>query len=124
MRARNPLALLALAGMATVIPSAVTPASALAADAPCPIATDKADAGLSAIHDCAGLNVCKGLGGCKITAADLKDLATKRKVPADQMGQEHGCAGLNACKGLGGCKVTAEKFVKLFEKRRAAELAK
>lgn len=36
-------------------------------------------------HDCAGMNACKGQGGCKTA--------------------QHDCKGQNECKGQGGCKV-------------------
>ena len=68
------------------------------------------------VHGCAGLNVCKGLGGCKVTAEKLQKLSEKMGIPADKAGAPHDCAGHNACKGLGGCKVTAEKFLKLKAK--------
>ena len=38
-----------------------------------------------AAHACAGMNACKGQGGCKTAS--------------------HACAGQNACKGQGGCAV-------------------
>ncbi|MBA3547000.1 MAG: hypothetical protein H0X45_00135 [Planctomycetes bacterium] len=69
------------------------------------------------VHDCAGLNVCKGLGGCKVTDEKLDKLAKAVAVPREKAGSAHDCAGLNECKGLGGCKVTAEKFQKLKTKR-------
>ena len=68
------------------------------------------------IHDCAGLNTCKGLGGCHVDATKLKKLAEKAGVPMDKAGQAHDCAGLNACKGLGGCHVDAAKLMKLKAK--------
>ncbi|HAI14428.1 MAG TPA: hypothetical protein DCM28_22175 [Phycisphaerales bacterium] len=68
------------------------------------------------IHDCAGLNTCKGLGGCHVDAAKLKKLAEKAGVPMDKAGQPHDCSGLNACKGLGGCHVDAAKLQKLKAK--------
>ena len=68
------------------------------------------------VHACAGLNVCKGLGGCKVTEKKLTKLAKKMGVPADKAGAVHGCAGLNECKGLGGCKVSTEKYLKLKKK--------
>lgn len=70
----------------------------------------------SEIHDCAGHNACKGLGGCHVDAAKLKKLAEKAGVPMDKAGEPHDCAGLNACKGLGGCHVDAAKLQKLKAK--------
>ena len=43
----------------------------------------------SAEHACAGLNDCKGQGGCSTANND--------------------CAGKNDCKGLGGCAVPPKK---------------
>ena len=40
-------------------------------------------------HDCAGLNECKGLGGCK--------------------SGDNGCAAKNSCKGKGGCAVPVKE---------------
>ena len=40
-----------------------------------------ADAKYSEVHDCAGLNVCKGLGGCKVTEEKLAKLAKKLVFP-------------------------------------------
>ena len=48
------------------------------------------------VHDCAGMNDCKGLGGCKT--------------------KEHDCKAMNDCKGKGGCHVTKED-VKNWEKK-------
>ncbi len=70
----------------------------------------------SEIHDCAGHNSCKGLGGCHVDAAKLKKLAQKAGIPLEEAGQPHDCAGLNACKGLGGCHVDAAKLQKLKAK--------
>lgn len=64
-------------------------------------------------HDCAGLNVCRGLGGCKVTDQKLVKLAGKAGVAEVLAGEAHECAGLNECRGLGGCGVTPEKAVKL-----------
>ncbi len=46
---------------------------------------------MAKIHDCAGKNDCKGLGGCK--------------------SGDNGCKFKNSCKGKGGCHVT-EKDLK------------
>jgi hypothetical protein len=70
----------------------------------------------SEIHDCAGMNACKGLGGCHVDAAKLAKLAEKAGTPMDKAGDAHDCAGLNACKGLGGCHVDAAKLQKLKAK--------
>jgi hypothetical protein len=40
------------------------------------------------VHDCAGDNDCKGLGGCKT--------------------DDHACKFVNACKGKGGCALTKQ----------------
>jgi len=74
------------------------------------------DAKYSEIHSCAGLNVCKGLGGCAVSAAKLEELAKKAGVPMSKAGKPHSCAGLNECKGLGGCHVDAKKLAKLKAK--------
>ena len=67
---RHPLALLALAAIAGNTPIAAADTAPTGHDCPV-LATQPGDVGLSAVHDCSGLNVCKGLGGCKITDADL-----------------------------------------------------
>ena len=36
------------------------------------------------VHGCAGLNVCKGLGGCKVSAEKLEKLAKKAGVPMEK----------------------------------------
>ncbi len=66
-----------------------------------------------AVHDCAGLNVCRGLGGCKVSNATLHKLARQAGVDPWTAGLAHDCAGKNECKGLGGCRVSAETFAKL-----------
>lgn len=66
-----------------------------------------------AVHDCAGLNVCRGLGGCKVSDATLHRLARAAGVDPEAAGRGHDCAGKNACKGLGGCRVDAERFALL-----------
>ncbi|MCG8424881.1 MAG: hypothetical protein MJE77_43910 [Proteobacteria bacterium] len=70
----------------------------------------------SEIHGCAGMNACKGLGGCAVDAAKLKELAAKAGVALDKAGQPHACAGMNACKGLGGCNVDAARLAQLKAK--------
>jgi len=75
------------------------------------------DQSYSDTHGCAGMNSCKGLGGCAVKDEKLSKLAKKRGIPASMAGQAHGCAGQNACKGLGGCSVDAEKFAKLKKMR-------
>ena len=91
---RHPLACLAMAGLVAAAAPSLTAAEGSCPSGSCPIiATQAGDAGLSAIHDCGGLNVCKGLGGCKITQDDLNEFATKRGVPAAQAGTAHACAG-------------------------------
>lgn len=64
-------------------------------------------------HGCAGLNTCKGLGGCEVTVEKLAELAKSLGVDSSKAGTAHGCAGLNDCKGLGGCEVDAAKFASL-----------
>jgi hypothetical protein len=49
------------------------------------------------VHDCAGENDCKGLGGCKT--------------------DDHACKFINACKGKGGCMLTKED-IKDWEKKQ------
>lgn len=68
------------------------------------------------IHECAGMNSCKGLGGCKVTAEKLEKLAKARGIDAKDAGTAHDCKGLNECKGLGGCSVDEEKLAKLKAK--------
>ena len=65
------------------------------------------------VHECAGRNSCKGLGGCKVTAESLAALAKAAGVDMAQAGSPHECAGKNACKGLGGCAVDEAKFASL-----------
>ena len=77
---------------------------------------DEAASKYSDVHDCAGKNSCKGLGGCKITAEKLAEAAKAAGVAADKMGAAHDCSGHNACKGLGGCKVDEATFAKLKAK--------
>lgn len=48
-------------------------------------------------NSCAGSNVCKGLGGCKVEG-------------------KHDCKGLNDCKGQGGCHITGEEQAKFAAK--------
>jgi hypothetical protein len=55
------------------------------------------------VHDCAGQNDCKALGGCKTEA--------------------HSCKFKNACKGKGGCELTA-KDIKAWEKKQKEEADK
>jgi hypothetical protein len=51
------------------------------------------------VHDCSGLNECKGLGGCKTSANE--------------------CKFKNACKGKGGCELT-KKDIQDWEKKQKA----
>jgi len=55
------------------------------------------------IHDCAGQNDCKGIGGCKT--------------------ESHACKFKNSCKGKGGCDITA-KDIKAWEKKQKEDAAK
>ena len=75
------------------------------------------------LHDCAGENVCKGLGGCHVSQEKLEELAKARGIDIKDAGQPHDCSGLNECKGLGGCHVDAEKFAKLKAKLEAKKVA-
>ena len=53
------------------------------------------------VHSCAGLNDCKGLGGCESADRKFK----------------------NSCKGKGGCEIT-EKDIKAWEKKQKEDAAK
>ncbi len=55
------------------------------------------------VHDCAGQNECKGIGGCKTEA--------------------HACKFKNLCKGKGGCEIK-EKDIALWEKKQKEAAAK
>jgi hypothetical protein len=55
------------------------------------------------VHDCAGDNECKALGGCKT--------------------DDHACKFKNACKGKGGCMLTKED-IKDWEKKQKEAAAK
>jgi hypothetical protein len=55
------------------------------------------------VHDCAGDNECKGLGGCKT--------------------DDHACKFKNACKDKGGCALT-KKDIKDWEKKQKEDAAK
>jgi hypothetical protein len=108
------LSRIAIAGLASA--SVLAANSTLFAGGNAPIAT-AADENEVA-HSCAGLNECKGLGGCKVTAEKLAKLAKKAGVEADKAGEAHSCAGLNECKGLGGCKVTKGQLEKMKSKMK------
>jgi hypothetical protein len=49
------------------------------------------------VHDCAGQNDCKGIGGCK--------------------NDDHACKFKNSCKGKGGCEIK-QSDIKLWEKKQ------
>jgi hypothetical protein len=51
------------------------------------------------IHGCAGHNVCKGLGGCKVTEAKLAKLAKKRGISVEEAGEPHACAVTTSVRG-------------------------
>jgi hypothetical protein len=52
-------------------------------------------------HVCAGLNSCKGKGGCaSAEKAGKNDCSGKGGCAT---AERHGCAGKNSCKGDGGC---------------------
>lgn len=70
----------------------------------------------SELHDCAGKNTCKGLGGCKVTAESLAAMGKKMGVEGEALGAPHDCKGHNSCKGLGGCSVDADTLAKLKAK--------
>jgi hypothetical protein len=55
------------------------------------------DTKMPKVHDCAGQNDCKGIGGCKTS--------------------DHDCKFKNACKGKGGCEIT-QKDIKTWEKKQ------
>ena len=55
------------------------------------------------VHDCAGQNDCKGIGGCKTS--------------------DHDCKFKNACKGKGGCEIS-KKDIKDWEKKQKENEAK
>jgi hypothetical protein len=101
---------------------AAAPAGEAAAPAAAPVMADSMGAPPtgavthSDVHECAGRNSCKGLGGCKVSAESLTALATAMGTPADAMGAPHDCAGLNACKGLGGCAVDETRLASLKAK--------
>jgi len=110
------LSKLALAGLLAIS------APALAGDAPDKeAAADEKKAGPgdsahSEVHDCAGKNVCKGMGGCKVSSEQLEKMAKAMGVDKAAAGEAHDCKGLNSCKGLGGCKVDEAGAAKLKEK--------
>lgn len=93
-------------------PAEAPAADAATADAP---AADAA-ATYSDVHDCSGKNSCKGLGGCKVDEAKLKELAEKKGIAVADAGAVHDCSGKNSCKGLGGCAVDQAKFDELKAK--------
>ncbi|MBL8616393.1 MAG: hypothetical protein JNM72_12330 [Deltaproteobacteria bacterium] len=100
-------------------PAASTPAAPAAAPAAAAPVADSmgapptGTASYTDVHECAGRNSCKGLGGCKVTAESLAALAKAAGVDMAQAGSPHDCAGQNACKGLGGCAVDEAKFASL-----------
>lgn len=87
------------------------------------MAAATADGQYTDVHGCAGLNTCKGLGGCKVSATMLTSLAEKVGVSAAEAGEPHACKGLNACKGLGGCGVDEATFAQLKAAVEASEAA-
>ena len=116
------LSKLALAGLLAVSGPALATPPAQDAPADAPADTTKAEAGGHAeVHDCAGKNVCKGMGGCKVSEDSLKKMAETMGVDAAAAGDAHDCKGLNACKGLGGCSVDVETAQKLKEKMAEGE---
>ncbi len=81
-----------------------------------PMASDAATVQYMDIHDCAGKNSCKGLGGCKVSGEQLEKLAMNAGTPMEMAGSAHECKGMNACKGLGGCSVDAARLAELKSK--------
>ncbi len=73
------------------------------------------------IHDCAGKNACKGVGGCAVTEDQLKKLAEAAGMDMSAAGEAHDCAGKNACKGLGGCAVDEKKLAKINAGKEKAD---
>ena len=63
----------------------------------------KADAAkYTEVHDCAGKNICKGLGGCKVDDAKLEKLAKAVGKPLAEAGSAHDCKGKNfSAEGFG-----------------------
>jgi len=114
------LSKLALRGLTAGAFAATASTAALASPEPTtlldPLPAWMQDQKYSEIHSCAGLNICKGLGGCAVSAAKLEKLAEQAGVPMEKAGKPHSCAGLNECKGLGGCHVDAAKLAKLKKK--------
>ncbi len=98
-------------------PAESTPEETTTPEAPAESGEMASDAAqYSELHDCAGKNACKGLGGCKVSAEKLTELAAAAGVPADKAGEAHECGGMNNCKGLGGCHVDADKLAMLKAK--------
>ena len=68
--------------------SGAAPEPAPAAAAPTPEAAPAPDAVVASagpfteLHDCSGKNTCKGLGGCKVTAEQLEQMAAAMGVEA------------------------------------------
>ena len=77
--------------------------------------------GYKEVHDCAGLNVCKGLGGCKVTAEKQAKLAKKRGVDVSVAGSPHDCAGLNQCKAS--AAAASPKKIRQAEEKAIAALS-
>ena len=94
-------------------PTAETPEKTEQAAPDKPAEPEVKEAMLSLVHDCRGMNSCKGLGGCSMTAEQLAEAAKKAGVDAAAAGEPHDCSGKNACKGLGGCKVDEAKAAML-----------
>lgn len=92
----------------TESPVAMNADEAAGDEAAHPCATDYVE-----LHDCAGLNTCRGLGGCSVDAEKLAWLAECRGIPLAEAGDVHDCSGMNSCRGLGGCSVDAEKLARL-----------
>lgn len=58
----------------------------------------------AAKHACAGMNDCKGQGGCKTDHNDCAGQNDCKGQGGCATVDRHSCAGQNDCKGQGGCK--------------------
>ena len=63
----------------------------------------KADLSGMAPHACAGMNDCKGQGGCKTADHACAGQNECKGQGGCATVESHSCAGLNECKGQGGC---------------------
>ena len=114
------LSKLALAGLLAVSAPALA-GDPPAEEAPAADAKKFEETKHTEVHDCAGKNICKGMGGCKVSQESLKKMAETMGVEVGAAGVAHDCKGLNACKGLGGCSVDVDTAKKLKEKMAGDE---